>query len=724
MTFILNILTIDNSFNFLIFLAVIAAKATFLIGFAALICLIFRRFSAAVRHLVWASVLCASLLLPLLSFVKGWEISILPLPVAALNNQSANENNEVLESQKTQISERGTSKVNSYETKVQINDLRSKKDTKFFSEPLLFPNPSELQTSPVQKIAPEFLPQLFNLILGFWFAGAFLFLIRLLTGIISTNWLSRQTVEFNNNDLNELFSVLRTELNLKNNIRLLCSERTLMPIVCGIWHPVVILPAVAETWAKDRCRVVLLHELTHIARRDCLTQILGQLACIFYWFNPFIWLAAHRLRVEREQACDEFVLSIGTKPSDYAHHLLEIARSIQTNEAAVFEWSPKTTIAMAQQSQLEERLRAILNPQGKNRRVSSLATVSLMLLIGILFISLVIIHPTAVNANSSSNVEAEISSKAKEITAEKNSFLDLFSKNDSHHQDKIPSEFTEKNESNPDFDKTLEKQSENIVQNGQRIEPNNLSDNEQNSKQNITQIEKAESTPEPSPIVSPNPNIVVNPNPNPFVNVEYKAENQSTQTQQKSDDFIEEMASVGYKNLSIDELINLKSVGVNADYVKNLRTLGFDNLTVRELVNMRAVGVTPKYIEEIRNAGFKDVTVKELSNLRALGVTSAFMATFRNAGYDNLSIKNLVDLKASGITLDFINNINSMGFGKLSLKELTNLKFISVTPDFIRLARSRLGDDLTLKQIIGLKNSGILRDKDRDRDKNKDKENQ
>jgi beta-lactamase regulating signal transducer with metallopeptidase domain len=61
------------------------------------------------------------------------------------------------------------------------------------------------------------------------------------------------------------------------------------------------------------------------------------MACAFYWFNPLIWYAAGRLRVEREQACDDYVLRIGTKPSDYADHLLDIARSMQ--ERSIFKWS-------------------------------------------------------------------------------------------------------------------------------------------------------------------------------------------------------------------------------------------------------------------------------------------------------------------------------------------------------------------------------------------------
>lgn len=691
MIYILNVFAVD-SFNFISALAVIAAKATFLVGFAALLCLTFRRFSAAMRHFVWTLAICASLLLPFLSFVKGWEISV---PITSLSNLTVNElNKEIVETPKTQRQPENLL--------IQTNDLGFRKDTKFFSDPLLIPNPTELQLQSEQKGVTSFLPQLFNLILIVWIIGVCLFSFRLLTGIISTGLLSRQTSEFENPALNELFSTLLTELKLKDNIRLLKSEKTLMPIVCKIWQPVVILPAIAETWSEERCRMVLLHELTHIARRDCLTQMLAQVACVFYWFNPLMWFAAHRLRAEREQACDAYVVSIGARPSDYAEHLLEIARSAQNEENKLFAYSP--TIAMAQRSQLEERLLAILSPKNKDRRISQLATVSLMVITSIFFLSLAVIHPIATNANSQQITDFEINAQAESKTEEK-SFLELLLAVGSKSQIDVSNQVNEKVEISLNSEEVLETMVENKIKNDYSINKN-ASDEEQNINQNLNQTEQI-------PISNPSPSS----NANPFVNAEYTEEKQNeSQLQTNSDDFIDEMASVGYRNLSLDELIHLKSVGVTAEYVKGLRAAGVSNLTVKELIHLRAVGLTPKYIEGIRNAGFKEATIKEISNLKALNVTPEFISKFRDAGFSDLSVKDLMNLKASNISLEFINTINSMGFGKLSLRELTNLKFIGVTPEFIKLARSRLGDDLTIKQIVSLKHSGILKDKEKEKE--------
>jgi len=107
---------------------------------------------------------------------------------------------------------------------------------------------------------------------------------------------------------------------------------------------------------------VLLHELAHVERHDCFTQLIAQVACSIYWFNPLAWVAAHRMRVERELACDDRVIAAGAKASDYATNLLEVARSLRAPS-----FTSSSAIAMARPSQLSGRLLAVLD-SGRNRR--------------------------------------------------------------------------------------------------------------------------------------------------------------------------------------------------------------------------------------------------------------------------------------------------------------------------------------------------------------------
>src|SRR6478736_5731059 len=100
------------------------------------------------------------------------------------------------------------------------------------------------------------------------------------------------------------------------------------PVVVGILRPIVLLPVASQAWTEERMNAVLLHEFSHVRRRDGLALFAAQLACALYWFQPLAWIARNRLRRECELAADESVIAAGLRPSSYAQHLLEIARGL------------------------------------------------------------------------------------------------------------------------------------------------------------------------------------------------------------------------------------------------------------------------------------------------------------------------------------------------------------------------------------------------------------
>src|SRR5262249_30126207 len=139
-------------------------------------------------------------------------------------------------------------------------------------------------------------------------------------------------------------------------VRLRQSHEVGAPIVYGWRRSTILLPADAGAWDAERRRVVLLHELAHIVRRDPLTQSIAWLACAGYWFHPFVWKAAARLRAESERACDDRVLSSGVAPANYASHLLSLAR-----RARALRLAGAVSVAMARRSTLEGRLLSLLD---------------------------------------------------------------------------------------------------------------------------------------------------------------------------------------------------------------------------------------------------------------------------------------------------------------------------------------------------------------------------
>src|SRR5581483_8772968 len=157
-------------------------------------------------------------------------------------------------------------------------------------------------------------------------------------------------------------------------VRVLATGEIDVPLTFGLFRHVILLPKSAAAWPAERLRLVLAHEFAHVRRRDCLTQLLAEIACAVYWFQPLAWYAASQLRKERERACDDIVLSQGAKSSDYAEHLLGIIRSIKNQGASV-------PMAVSFNSHdLQARLKAVLKPQADRRAASWKLTAAVALM--------------------------------------------------------------------------------------------------------------------------------------------------------------------------------------------------------------------------------------------------------------------------------------------------------------------------------------------------------
>ncbi len=158
---------------------------------------------------------------------------------------------------------------------------------------------------------------------------------------------------------------LREHLNVHTPVRLLQSDQPAVLVTWGVFRPKVLLPIDAPSWDADRIRVVLAHELAHVQRRDWAVQIGSELLRIACWFNPLVWLATSRLRLESERACDDAVVNLGVSGREYALHLLELARQF----GRARDIYPAVAI-VPRPSSLERRVTAMLNPRLSRRPLS------------------------------------------------------------------------------------------------------------------------------------------------------------------------------------------------------------------------------------------------------------------------------------------------------------------------------------------------------------------
>lgn len=151
------------------------------------------------------------------------------------------------------------------------------------------------------------------------------------------------------------------------------SSSVTVPVVWGLFRPVLLLPVGARGWTREQLRIVFLHEVAHVARHDGLGLLLARIATSLFWFHPLVWKLARVARRDCERSCDDLVLAAGERATDYAEHLLAIVRSM-TRRDRFADVAP----ALAQRSNLEGRLTSILRAgqrRGSVSRLRFLATI-------------------------------------------------------------------------------------------------------------------------------------------------------------------------------------------------------------------------------------------------------------------------------------------------------------------------------------------------------------
>ncbi|MFZ2490599.1 MAG: M56 family metallopeptidase [Thermoanaerobaculia bacterium] len=136
-----------------------------------------------------------------------------------------------------------------------------------------------------------------------------------------------------NPDLDALLDEGRRRLGIRRRIRIVECSAIRTPALHGAFRPVLLLPSgLAGSFSTEELRHVILHELWHLRRMDVAVSWALSAVQAVHWFNPLVWLAASRIREERELACDELALSCleDDERSGYGRTVLKLLESFQT----------------------------------------------------------------------------------------------------------------------------------------------------------------------------------------------------------------------------------------------------------------------------------------------------------------------------------------------------------------------------------------------------------
>jgi beta-lactamase regulating signal transducer with metallopeptidase domain len=150
-----------------------------------------------------------------------------------------------------------------------------------------------------------------------------------------------------------------------------------VPMTWGLSHPTVLLPEQAAEWSEPRLRLVLRHELAHIARGDILVTLLTTLAALLLWFHPLVWLMLRASHRSREQACDDLALAhSGQSANDFAEELLAAVAALGTTARP---WLPLALAVSASAKAMRQRLVSLVQAGRSRRSYSLLQKLTLLL---------------------------------------------------------------------------------------------------------------------------------------------------------------------------------------------------------------------------------------------------------------------------------------------------------------------------------------------------------
>jgi len=197
-----------------------------------------------------------------------------------------------------------------------------------------------------------------------WIAGSIILSLRLLFQSYSIRrWCREAETTPSARDLRIIEECAeQLNLNYQRIPEIRYTSKLTSPVITGLVKPVLLLPRTSTTWSRDTLRMVIMHELGHLQRRDLWTNMAAHIACAIHWFNPLVWILRKRLSNECEYACDAHVIAHGADTKRYIHALCDVAESCNNN------LTPTTALAMANTASLKARVSNVLHGQPKNSR--------------------------------------------------------------------------------------------------------------------------------------------------------------------------------------------------------------------------------------------------------------------------------------------------------------------------------------------------------------------
>ena len=142
-----------------------------------------------------------------------------------------------------------------------------------------------------------------DLISYIWLCGVAVFLLIVLTSYLIYLHRKRKNAVLISD--NAVLSEVKSELNIKRNVKVRMSPDIKTPLLCGAVFPVIYIPC--KNIPEKNLRMVFLHEITHYKRKDILIKWFALFVNAIHWFNPLAYLLTVNVGESCEISCDKKV---------------------------------------------------------------------------------------------------------------------------------------------------------------------------------------------------------------------------------------------------------------------------------------------------------------------------------------------------------------------------------------------------------------------------------
>jgi hypothetical protein len=429
-------------------------------------------------------------------------------------------------------------------------------------------------------------------------------------------------------------------MGFKHGTALLTSNELASPISWGLMRPVILLNKRAVE-AAGEAEAIIAHELAHVARMDWAKLLLARITTALFWFNPLVWLLAREAHQLREEAADDAVLAADIADTDYATLLVGVARHDCTGLLLGAHG-----VAPSRNS-LARRVARVLD--GKSVRRPVARSFALGILTGAVVVAAPLCALTLTPAGATEQAGGD------------------------GHQ---PSAATRTQTFGDEADGAIPADLPHIIASG-------VSTSVTSAVAAVT----ANKTLDPRiPIRSRGASIALAANGATVIRAaDGSAVNLAANTATHPP------APPRPPRNAIDSAIAMKAVGATPEYVASIRAaapqLGLDP---NEIVQLKAVGVTPEFIQELARLGYRNLSADEISGAYAVGVRSDYVRSLAAAGYGRIPLEKLTALRAVGVTPADIERFRRAGYPNIDADKLIQMKTLGITPEELK-ASERYG---------------------------------